>query len=163
METEATAPQDWRGGRRMQALHPKQQGWKKRDIAAAIDVNPAGRRPGAPPHLSVAQRARIPEFLWHGAEAYGFRGDVWTCARVARVIAEEFAVTYSKSHVSRLLRALEWSPQIPIRRALQRDEAAITHWRDAGWPPPPEHAPPEGRPPPFAGETGLPLLPRAVK
>jgi hypothetical protein len=21
----------------------------------------------------------VPEFLWHGAEAYGFRGDVWTC------------------------------------------------------------------------------------
>jgi hypothetical protein len=31
----------------------------------------------------------IPEFLRHGAEANGFRGDVWTCARVAKVIQQE--------------------------------------------------------------------------
>jgi len=37
-----------------------------------------------------------------------FRGDVWTCARVARVIEEEFGVHYHKGHVSRLLRELKW-------------------------------------------------------
>ena len=31
----------------------------------------------------------IPEFLWHGAEAYGFRGEIWTCARIAQVIDTE--------------------------------------------------------------------------
>jgi hypothetical protein len=44
----------------------------------------------------------IPEFLWHGAEAYGFRGRVWTCARVAKVIEQEFGITYierGKSHL----------------------------------------------------------------
>ena len=25
----------------------------------------------------------IPEFLSHGPEAYGFQGQVWTCARMA--------------------------------------------------------------------------------
>ncbi len=29
------------------------------------------------------QYHRLPEFLWHGAEAYGFRGDVWTCDRMS--------------------------------------------------------------------------------
>ena len=47
---------------------------------------------GRPPQLSADQKRLIPEFLWHGPEAYGFRGEVWTCARVARVIAEEFGI-----------------------------------------------------------------------
>jgi transposase len=48
-----------------------------------------------------------PDFLSHGAEAYGFRGEVWTCARVANVFEEEFGVTYHRGHVARLLKALD--------------------------------------------------------
>src|SRR3712207_7747381 len=58
------------------------------------------------------QKCLIPEFLWHGPEAYGFRGRVWTCARIARVIEEEFAVRYHKGHVGRLLKELGWTPQV---------------------------------------------------
>ena len=32
------------------------------------------------------------------------------CARVAKVIEEEFGVSYHKSHVSRLLKELGWTP-----------------------------------------------------
>src|SRR5437773_3649886 len=93
---------DYREWRRFRALQLKQQGWYQRDIAAALDVaeetvsrwlarardgGPAalrGRpRPGRPPKLSDAQKGLIPEFLWHGLDAYGFRGHVWTCARIA--------------------------------------------------------------------------------
>jgi transposase len=84
--------------------------------------------------LTEAQRSSIPEFLSHGAEAYGFRGDVWTCARVATVIAREFGVHYHKAHVSRLLKRLGWTPQRPITRAAQRDEEAIERWRNDVWP-----------------------------
>jgi transposase len=86
--------------------------------------------PGHPSELSAAQRHLIPEFLWHGPEAYGFRGQVWTCGRVAKVIEREFGVGYHKGHVARLLRELCWSPQMPIRRAIQRDEEAIARWRN---------------------------------
>src|SRR5918911_1417365 len=92
------------------------------------------RSPGHPPKLSAAQKRLIPDFLWHGPEAYGFRGQVWTCARIARVIEEEFGVRYHKDHVGRLLRELRWTPQVPIRRAIQRDEEAIGRWRQAVWP-----------------------------
>ena len=74
----------------------------------------AGRRPsaldpgpGRPPKLTPAQKRLIPEFLWHGPEAYGFRGEVWTCARIAQVIEEEFGVRYHKGHVGRLLKELQ--------------------------------------------------------
>jgi len=86
------------------------------------------------PRLSAAQRARLPEFLAQGAEAYGFRGALWTRGRVAEVIRREFGVTYDVSHVGRILRACDWSLQKPVRRAKQRDEDAIRAWKEEHWP-----------------------------
>ena len=41
---------------------------------------------------------------------------------------------YHEDHVWRILRQLDWSCQRPERQALERDEAAIRHWKkvDAG-------------------------------
>lgn len=105
----------------------------------------------------------LPDILWHGAEAYGFRGDVWTCARIAGAIEEEFGISYSKSQVSRLLRRLGWTPQIPVVRALQRDEPEIERWRAERWPALKEMAR-EGRSVlVFVDEAGFYLLPGVVK
>src|SRR5947209_12671715 len=136
-------------------------------FARARDGGPEGLRahpsPGPPPKLSAAQRRLIPEFLWHGAEAYGFRGEVWTCARVARVIEEEFGVRYHKDHVGRLLKELRWTPQVPARRALQRDEEAIRRWRDEAWPELQRRARRERRVLVLADESGFYLLPGVVR
>jgi transposase len=87
--------------------------------------------PGASPCLSEEQRAKVPELLERGAEAHGFRGEAWTCERVAIVIRREFGVSYHPAHVSRLLKALRHSLQKPQRRAEQRDEEeAIEHWKE---------------------------------
>jgi transposase len=80
------------------------------------------------------QRAALPSLLAAGAEAFGFRGEVWTTKRVAAVIAVRFGVRYHPAHISRLLRAVGWSPQQPIQRATQRDAAAIAHWYAERWP-----------------------------
>ena len=90
--------------------------------------------PGATPRLSEDERARLPELLAQGAQAHGFRGDVWTCERVAIVIRKEFGVSYHPAHVSRLLKALRQSLQKPQRRANQRDEEAIERWKEERWP-----------------------------
>ncbi len=37
-------------------------------------------------------------------------------------------------HVSRLLKALDWTPQKPMERAAQRDEEKIIAWREETWP-----------------------------
>jgi len=105
----------------------------------------------------------IPEFLSHGPEAYGFRGQVWTCARVAAVIGEEFGVRYHKDHVRRLLQALHWTPQMPITRAVQRDEAAITRWRRDSWPRLWRQARRERRTLVFVDESGFYLLAGLVR
>jgi transposase len=182
MEAIDFIPDDWREWRRLRALHLKQQGWYQRSIAAALGVaeDTVGRwlararaggpeallarpRPGHWPKLSSAEKHLIPEFLWHGAEAYGFRGEVWTCARVASVIEEEFGVRYHKDHVGRLLKELQWTPQVPIKRAIQRDEQAIERWRDQVWPQLQRRAQREGRVLVLVDESGFYLLPGVVR
>jgi transposase len=166
----------------MRALDLARQGWKQRDIAVALDASEgavsrwlaAARRgglealrshpgPGPSAKLTPEQFRLIPDFLWHGAEAYGFRGDVWTCERVAGVIGEEFGVSYSKSQVSRLLKRLGWTPQVPITRAIQRDEEAIERRRVESWPALKEKARRERRALVFVDESGFYLLPGVVK
>jgi transposase len=94
------------------------------------------RRPrvGHPPKLPAEQRRQLPELLAKGAEAYGFVGDVWTTARVAEVIRREFGVRHHPAHVSRLLAAIRWTQQKPIRRASQRNEAQVTAFREERMP-----------------------------
>jgi transposase len=144
---------DWKEARRLQAWQLKQKGWLQRQIAEALSVSEAAvsqwmKRareggpdalrhrlpPGAPRRLSAEQLARLPELLHRGPEAYGFRGQVWTRGRIAAVIQLEFGVFYHPRHVGRLCQAICWSPQKPAHRAHQRDEAAITHWREETWP-----------------------------
>ena len=59
---------------------------------------------------------------------------MWTTARIAEVIHREFRVRYHPTHVGRLLGVLDWSCQKPERRALERDERAITRWKQTLWP-----------------------------
>jgi transposase len=90
--------------------------------------------PGPTPKLTAAKVAQLPALLERGAEAYGFRGQVWTCKRVAEVIRRTFGVTYHPAHVSRLLHRLRQSVQRPRSRAVQRDDAAIAAWWREQWP-----------------------------
>lgn len=168
--------------RRLRALAMIRLGWRKVDIAHALgvtrgavshwmaEVHRGGKgalrshpSPGRPPKLSVEQHRLIPDILWHGAEAYGFRGEVWTTERVSEVLALEFGVTYSKSHISRLLKAIGWTPQMPITRALQRNEREIRLWQKNVWPEIMLRARKERRTLACLDESGFYLLPGMVK
>ena len=90
--------------------------------------------PGRPPKLSQAQRRTLVKVLLKGPLAAGYRTDLWTLQRVAEVIDDQFGVQYHPCHVWKLLGSLGWSCQKPERRALQRNEAAIAHWKRYRWP-----------------------------
>jgi transposase len=166
----------------MRAWELSQEGWAQADIAGALDVGRpsvsrwlAAAAEGGPDalrsrlHVGPAgkllpgQRFLIADFLWHGAEAYGFRGDVWTCDRVRQVIKEEFGVDYHEHHVARILKEIGWTPQVPITRAIQRDEQEIQRWRDEVWPELKRRARKERRSLVFVDESGFYLLPSVVK
>jgi len=89
--------------------------------------------PGRPRKLTSRQRGRLPKLLVVGARAYGYRNDLWTTRRIGALIQREFGVEYHPAHVSRILADLGWSCQKPERRALERNEAAIEHWKRHRW------------------------------
>lgn len=149
MKTNTPQPKDWREGRRLRAWELYERGWPQNKIAEALGVTEGavsqwitkakneGKEalrhrpsPGAPSKLSHEQRAQLPHLLAQGAEAFGFRGQVWTAARVAQMIKREFGVSYHPTHCSRLLHAIKHSRQKPETRASQRNEEAIQVWRD---------------------------------
>lgn len=103
----------------------------RRGGPAALASKPV---PGRPRKLSVRCAARLWEILLQGALAYGFPNDLWTLKRIARVIRREFGVNYHHCHVWKILRQAKWSAQVPERRAIQRDEKAIAHWKRYKWP-----------------------------
>lgn len=175
-------PHDWREWRRFRAWDLIRHGWRQHAIAEALNVSMrsvscwAGRarrggrsalrahpRPGCPSKLTRDEKRLIPDFLWHGPEAYGFRGEYWNCHRVTLVLQEEFGVEYHPGHVSRILKELDWTPQIPITRALQRDEAEIRHWQHEVWPELILRAQRERRTLVFVDESGFYLLPSIAK
>ena len=90
--------------------------------------------PGRPPKLRPRQRQTLTCLLLKGAAACGFPTDLWTQRRVAQLIRQRFGVRYHPHHLWRLLTGLGWSCQKPKRRARERDEAAIAHWKHYRWP-----------------------------
>jgi len=109
--------------------------WQWRDTVRR--KGPAGLAPkptpGRPAKLTARQRTQLPRVLARGARAHGYATDLWTTARVAAVIRRTFGVTYHPAHVGRLLATCGWSCQKPERRALERDEQAIAHWKRYRW------------------------------
>lgn len=136
----------------MRAYELAQAGWSQTAIAEAFGVTQAAvsiwltkatagpealrarKSPGRPTKLTAAQRDTLVTLLAQGAEAHGVDGDVWTSARVATLITQPFGVTFCDRQVRRLLHQLNWSQQTPVRRAEQRDEAAIQRWARDRWP-----------------------------
>jgi transposase len=97
-----------------------------------LDAKP---HPGPAPRLSRDQHQELESLLRDGAQAHGWANRLWTTARVAEVIQRHFGIAFHHDHVGRFLRArLNWSPQKPRRRARERDEAAIEHWKTDTFP-----------------------------
>lgn len=143
----------WREGRRLRAWQLHRMGWAQSHIAEALGVTqgavsqwlkraaPGGVEalhahppPGRTPLLSPAHLAQLEDLLMQGAEAFGFRGELWTRRRVAHLIQEQFGVSYHPGHVSRILMQIGWTPQRPLQRATQRDDDAIAAWYAERWP-----------------------------
>jgi len=90
--------------------------------------------PGRTPGLSSEQKVELEQILLRGPLKAGYLTDLWTLKRVAEVIERHFHIRYHPSQVWRILTAREWSCQKPERRALQRDEKEIEHWKRDKWP-----------------------------
>jgi transposase len=139
--------------RRMEAARLLKQGWSEAAVARELGVHrqsvnrwaaalaregrsglrQAGRA-GRRPSMSEADYEQLMMLLERGPEAAGFPTNLWTCERVAEVIEREFGVRYHPAHVWKILIKLGWSCQRPAKRAIERNEEAIAHWKRVTWP-----------------------------
>jgi transposase len=110
-----------------------QRWWEcyERDGAAGLRSKPI---PGRPAGLTDRHTVRLERLLLKGAIRAGYATDLWTLDRIRQQIWKHFHIRYHPGHVWRILRDLGWSSQKPERRPIQRDEAAIRHWRRYRWP-----------------------------
>ena len=115
------------------------------DARGEVGLRKAGRA-GRLPRIDAEQRAKLLESLKAGALVAGYGTDLWTLKRVGRLIHEQTGLRYSESGVWHVLANLGFSCQRPVGRALERDEAAIEHWKRRRWPALKKTPDPEGRP-----------------
>ena len=141
---------------RLQAIEMFEQQLPATEIAARLRVSPksvrtwrrawtaggspalASRGPGgAVCKLTDQQLDRLADELDRGPAAQEWADwtadQRWTLARVAALIQRLFGVGYTLRGVSYLLHRIGWTPQVPARRAVERDEDAITAWRAGTW------------------------------
>lgn len=104
--------------------------YRERGKAALRKAGRAGRLP----KLDAAQLEHLKSLLIAGPESFGDPTPLWTCPRVADLIEAEFGIAYHPGHVWKLLRALGFSGQRPVGRAVERDEKAIEEWKRKRWP-----------------------------
>jgi len=108
--------------RRLQVARQTVSQWQRQyRQQGAAGLRQAGRA-GRKPLLDAAQLERLKSLLLDGPEAHGFPTPLWSCPRVARLIADELGVRYHEGHVWKILRALDWSPQRPVGKARERNE-----------------------------------------
>lgn len=108
--------------------------WKQRLDQHGVRGLRHRRPPGRPSRLTALQWRQLCRLLRHGAQAAGFATERWTLRRIAQVVEREFGVRYQFRALGPALRARGWSPQQPVLRAKERDDALVAAWLKRDWP-----------------------------
>jgi putative transposase len=120
--------------RRLRVSQTAVYGWQQRWRAAGEQALASKGPGGARCRLDQPRLRRLAAALDAGPAAHGFTDQRWTLARVSELIARLFHIRYTLRGTAYLLHRMGWSAQVPARRAVERDEAAIATWRREVWP-----------------------------
>ena len=83
---------------------------------------------GRPRKLAELTEGELLEIVLQGAMTFGFESDLWTVARLRRVIRDEFRIQISKNTMWRRLRDAGLTYQKPEREYYEIDEATRQKW-----------------------------------
>ena len=111
--------------------------WIARDKAGGLKALKAKRqgRPLGGGRLKAKQAARIRDLVMGKMpDQLKLPFYLWTRAAVSELIRREYAIRVSLTSVGRYLKAWGMSPQKPVRRAYERNDAAIARWLDEEYP-----------------------------
>jgi len=111
---------------------------------------------GPPIKLSEKQRQRVKRWIvGKDPRQYGFEFGLWTRQIVQTMIRDKFSIELCLSSVGKLLAQLELTPQIPLRRAYERDPVRIELWKKEQYPKLKKRARKHGAKIYFLDETGF--------
>ena len=96
--------------------------WARRKRFGGLRRLQSRQSSGRPPKLTSQQQRTLLRYLKRGALRADFPTDRWTVWRIQQVIKREFNVSYHPNYLSRFLRSLGWTPQLPVPRAAERDD-----------------------------------------
>jgi transposase len=139
--------------RRRLAVQRVLEGYSTQEVADFLGVDPSSVRrwvaafrnrgaeglvarpaSGRPPKLTLTQEKIIRRWLHDSPSEHGFKTELWTAPRLARLIHEEFGILLNPRYLSAWLRDRGFSPQKPGRVPRERDPEAIAAWLESDWP-----------------------------
>ena len=96
----------------------------------------AGSKSSGPkPKLTDSQKRQVRKWIaGKDPRQWGFDFGLWTRQIVREMILEKFGISLSLPSVGHLLTSLDITPQKPLRRAYERDEAAVMKWKEEIYP-----------------------------
>ena len=98
---------------------------------AGIQAKPT---PGRPRKLTARQEKTVLGWVTKLPTSFGFPTDLWTSRRLAALIEQRWGVHFNANYLVEWLQVREHTPQKPTQPAKERDQAAITRWKDEDWP-----------------------------
>ncbi|QVL33783.1 transposase [Telmatocola sphagniphila] len=94
----------------------------------------ADKHPGPKSKMTQEQIQEVRSWLLRDAREFGFRTNLWTSRRIVQLIKEKFQIQYNANYFCRWLRKQGFSPQMPGKKAAQRNEQKIADWTQTEWP-----------------------------
>jgi len=139
---------------RIRVVHLVRDGASPEDLAKTLDINPrtiyrwlanyhyggddalkTKPKPGRPPKLDGSQLCRLAAIIREKSPLQlSFPFALWTLEIIREVIRREFDVHLSAVSVGRILRTLGFTPQRPLRRAIEQNPALVRRWRAEDFP-----------------------------
>jgi transposase len=108
--------------------------WRRGVEKGGLQALKAKPHPGPKPRLNRRQKQQLVRILLAGPRKAGYSTELWTCKRVAAVVAKRFRVQYHPDHVGKMLHDLGWTCQLPEQEAREGSPAAVAWWRKRDWP-----------------------------
>jgi transposase len=107
--------------------------WRREMEEGGMEALRAKPHPGPKPRLNAKQKQQLVEILLAGPRKASYSTDLWTCKRVADIVAKRFQVEYHPDHVGKILHDLGWTCQLPEQEAREGSKAAVEQWRKRDW------------------------------
>lgn len=88
---------------------------------------------GRPAKLTRTQEKIVLRWLSDPATEFGFATELWSAARIAELIRQEWRVAFNARYLPRWLKVRGFSCQKPERVPRERNDEAIAAWVQTDW------------------------------